>query len=199
MEAKSDRTRRIIIEKASSLFNRKGYHGTSMSDILKATGLAKGGIYGHFASKEEIVAEAFSHAFYRVMDEMAIRIKSKTTAMEKLDAILEFYDHFVSQPPVEGGCPILNYSSHSLEEEVPAMKKLLSSATRTMLDALVRIIEKGQKYEQIKPGIHAEAYAEIIYSRIEGALMLTKATGDESRLRRLIEALRQDMHRDLPT
>lgn len=198
MEAKADRTRRLIIEKASSLFNRKGYHGTSMSDILKATGLAKGGVYGHFKSKEEIVTEAFEYAFYRVSDELAIQIKSKAGALEKLEAILDFYRSFLSAPPVDGGCPILNFSAHSLEE-VPAISKLLARSTRTMLDSLVRIIEKGQKYGQIKAEIQAEAYAEILYSRIEGALMLAKATGDEVRLGRLLDAVRQDLRRDLPT
>jgi TetR/AcrR family transcriptional repressor of nem operon len=197
MDAKADRTRRIIIEKASSLFNRKGYHGTSMSDILRATGLAKGGVYGHFSGKDEIVAEAFEHAFYKVMDELAIRIKGSESAMGKLEAIVDFYRNFLSAPPVDGGCPILNYSGYSLEE-VPTIAPLVSRATRTMLDALVRILEKGKKYGQIKPEIEAEAYAEIIYSRIEGALALAKATRDEVRLHRLLEALRQDMRRDLP-
>lgn len=198
MEPKSERTRRYIIEKAASLFNRKGYHGTSMSDILEATGLAKGGVYGHFKSKDDIALEAFTHAFYRVTEELAIRIKGKAGAMDKLEAILEFYYSFLSAPPVEGGCPVMNFSVHSLEE-VPAISKLLAAAARTMLDSLVKIIEKGQKYGQIRQEVPAEAYAEIIYSRIEGALMLAKATGDEARLRRLIEALRHDMRRDLPT
>jgi TetR/AcrR family transcriptional regulator, transcriptional repressor for nem operon len=197
MEAKSDRTRRFIIEKAASLFNRKGYHGTSMSDILQATGMAKGGIYGHFASKEEIVAEAFEHAFQRVMEELAVRVKGKTNAIDKLDAIVDFYSDFIDNPPIEGGCPILNYSGHT-NDEVPAIAKLLARATRTMLDSLVRIIEKGQKYGQIKTEIQAEDYAEILYSRMEGALMLAKATKDGKRLVRLSEAVRRDIRRDLP-
>ena len=198
MEPKAERTRRHIIEKAAGLFNRKGYHGTSMSDIMQATGLAKGGLYGHFKGKDEIVAESFEHAFYRVMDALVLRIKSKAVAFEKLEAILEFYSDFLEAPIVEGGCPILSYSGNNLEE-VPMIGKLLAKATRTMLDSLVRILEKGKKYGQIRPEIDAEAYAEIIYSRIEGALALAKATDDTSRLRRLLAALHQDMQRDLLT
>ena len=197
MEAKADRTRRIIIEKASGLFNRKGYHGTSMSDILKATGLAKGGVYGHFKSKEEIVAEAFEFAFYKVLDELSIRIKGQPDAMSKLFAIVDFYRTFLSAPVVDGGCPVLSYSGHSLDD-VPAMAKLLSRAAKTMLEATERIIEKGQKYGQIRPEIDYRAYSEVIYSRIEGALALAKATDDEERLNRLLDALAQDMRRDLP-
>jgi hypothetical protein len=77
--------------------------------------------------------------------------------------------------------------------------KLLARAIRTMLDALVRILEKGIKYGQIRPEIDPEGYAELIYSRIEGALTLSKGTGDNLRLHRLLDGLSRDMRRDLLT
>ena len=53
-ETKGDRTRAALIEAAYQLFNNKGYHATSMRDIADAAGLALGGIYNHFQSKEDI-------------------------------------------------------------------------------------------------------------------------------------------------
>ena len=61
MANKGIQTRRNIIEKSLQLFSVKGYYNTSVSDILNATGLTKGGLYGHFASKEDI--------WYAVYDE----------------------------------------------------------------------------------------------------------------------------------
>ena len=61
MSSKGDQTRRNIIEKSLHLFSVKGYFNTSINDILQATGLTKGGLYGHFASKEDI--------WYAVYDE----------------------------------------------------------------------------------------------------------------------------------
>ncbi len=60
---KGDRTRREIVRNAAPLFNTRGYEGTSLSDLMAATGLQKGGIYRHFASKEELAAEAFDYAW----------------------------------------------------------------------------------------------------------------------------------------
>ena len=57
---KSERTRQFIIERSAALFNRKGYAGTSLNDIIEVTGLSKGGIYGNFKKgKEEIAVAAF--------------------------------------------------------------------------------------------------------------------------------------------
>ena len=60
---KGQQTRRGIIEKAAPLFNQKGYEGTSLSDLMDATGLQKGGIYRHFDSKEELAAAAFDYSW----------------------------------------------------------------------------------------------------------------------------------------
>ena len=60
---KGEQTRQEIIRKAAPIFNQRGYHGAALSDLMKATGLEKGGIYRHFDSKEQLAAEAFDYAW----------------------------------------------------------------------------------------------------------------------------------------
>lgn len=55
--SKSEQTRLDIIEAAHDLFIQNGYHGTSMRQIAAQAGIALGGIYNHFAGKEEIFRE----------------------------------------------------------------------------------------------------------------------------------------------
>ena len=45
---KGEQTGQEIIRKAAPIFNQKGYDGAALSDLMRATGLEKGGIYGHF-------------------------------------------------------------------------------------------------------------------------------------------------------
>src|SRR5258708_14801797 len=65
---KGDQTRQEIIRKAAPIFNQKGYSGTALSDLMRATGLEKGGIYRHFESKQELPRDAFDHAWKLAMD-----------------------------------------------------------------------------------------------------------------------------------
>jgi AcrR family transcriptional regulator len=65
--SKGDQTREKIIAKAAELFNQRGLEGTSMADLMEATGLEKGGIYRHFPSKEAVAAEAFDYAWVRLL------------------------------------------------------------------------------------------------------------------------------------
>src|SRR6187402_686740 len=94
MLSKADRTRQFIIEKAAPIFNAKGYAATSMNDILKATGLAKGGIYGNFNSKDEIAVEAFEYAYNQLKAALIQKIKPVSTASGQLLAILQFYKNY---------------------------------------------------------------------------------------------------------
>ena len=71
-ETKGDRTRAALIEAAYQLFNSTGYHATSMRDIADAAGLALGGIYNHFQSKEDIFAAMLldRHPFLEILPEL---------------------------------------------------------------------------------------------------------------------------------
>ena len=72
VETKGDRTRAALIEAAYQLFNNKGYHATSMRDIADAAGLALGGIYNHFQSKEDIFVAMLMerHPFLEILPEL---------------------------------------------------------------------------------------------------------------------------------
>src|SRR5919112_2067566 len=54
---KGGETRRRLVEAASDCFMERGYAGTSMSDLIAAAGLTKGGFYFHFASKRSVAIE----------------------------------------------------------------------------------------------------------------------------------------------
>src|SRR5438105_3375693 len=59
---KGEQTREMILERAAPIFNQQGYAGASLSDIMRETGLEKGGIYNHFRGKEELALAAFDYA-----------------------------------------------------------------------------------------------------------------------------------------
>ena len=61
--SKGEVTRQRIVEAAAGLFNQRGFENASLSELMEATGLEKGGIYRHFASKEELATAAFDYAW----------------------------------------------------------------------------------------------------------------------------------------
>ncbi|WP_370880059.1 TetR/AcrR family transcriptional regulator [Labrys monachus] len=53
--------RQRILDAAAQLFRERGFEGVTVAQIMKAAGLTHGAFYGHFASKDELIAQAFAH------------------------------------------------------------------------------------------------------------------------------------------
>ena len=102
LTSKAERTRLQIIEQAAILFNQRGFAGTSMDDIMKATNLSKGALYGNFKNKEEIAVASFLHAVKKVSDKVGERTKVIDNTLDKLKAVVYFYKERILNPPVEG-------------------------------------------------------------------------------------------------
>ncbi|HYE55534.1 MAG TPA: TetR/AcrR family transcriptional regulator [Chitinophagaceae bacterium] len=189
MLSKADKTKQLIIEKSAPLFNKKGYAGTSMNDIMAATGLTKGGLYGNFDSKDEIAALAFEYSYNKLRTELVFKIKQQETSLEKLYAILHFYRNYTVNPSVEGGCPLQN-TAIDADDAYPFLKKKAKQALYEMLGGLEQIIENGIRYKELKATVNAKREAEIIYAQIEGAIMMAKVSDDVKLLNRILDNLR---------
>src|SRR6266540_4231239 len=104
----SKATRQRILEQAATLLNTAGYLSTSVSDIMRVTGLKKGGIYHHFKSLEELTLEAFQYAVGRVRDRLLNVIVGGAPAKEKLVALIAIFRNLPFDEVLRGGCPIAN-------------------------------------------------------------------------------------------
>lgn len=173
MITKSEKSKFFILEKSAVLFNQKGFSGTSLSDIVLATGMTKGAIYGHFASKDILAAEAFEYAHEKIIRELSVCIQTNKSPIDRLIAIIDFYKDYTLKPVIDGGCPILNLGPES-DENLPFLKIKIKKAIQNMLFSLEKILESGIKKGEFKPDINISEEALFIYAQIEGAILLAK-------------------------
>lgn len=170
---KSDRTRQQIIEKAAALFNQHGFSGTSMGDIIKATGLSKGGVYGNFSSKEDIAVAAFQHAVEQVHRQVRARTRVIDHPIDKLKAVVYFYKEHAAQPPVEGGCPIQNTAIEADDGNL-LLREHAIKAVGLWHDRIVTTVKIGQENGQIHAEVSPEDFATQFIATLEGGIMLAQ-------------------------
>ena len=77
---KGEATRERIVAQTAELLNREGYLRTPVSEIMRVTGMQKGGIYNHFESREALTLEAFDFAVARMRDSLLAALEGKNTA-----------------------------------------------------------------------------------------------------------------------
>ena len=91
MEKNSVKTKKRILEKALSLFAKKGYKNVTMTDICIETGLSRGGLYRHYGSTHQIFSEIINSLMNAQHDELSQKIKQDVPASIILTEILERY------------------------------------------------------------------------------------------------------------
>jgi TetR/AcrR family transcriptional repressor of nem operon len=180
MMSKGEETRERIVAEAAALFNQHGLEGTSMSDLMKATGLEKGGIYRHFSSKEDVAVQAFDYAWQAIVEARMHDVDAVSNSVDKLKRyVANCVDPLL--PSVPGGCPLLN-TAIDTDDGNPVLRARARKALVEWRIFLESIISTGIKRNEIKQGIKPAHLANIIISCLEGGLMM-------SRLERNREAL----------
>lgn len=176
MISKAEKTRQYIIEKTAPVFNRKGFAGTSINDIMEATGLTKGSIYGNFESKDEVALAAFDYNFGMVSSLVKTKMAAKPHSVDKLKVYLSVFSDFVNLPMLHGGCPVLNTAIESDDTHGQLRAKAVG-AIESWYAHLEKIIADGVATGQLKQGTNAKDFAGAFISLIEGGIMLAKVTG----------------------
>ena len=189
---KGERTRRAIVERSAPVFNTKGYYGTSMSDLVRETGLEKGGIYGHFSGKEELAVASFEYATSVMRERFEAALAGKEGALERLFAVIDVLGSMAEDPPVTGGCPILNTAVES-DDTNPVLKERAQEAMDGWLRLIGSIAKEGIRSGELSPEANPRQTASVVVATLEGALMMSKLCDDPEHMRRAIAHLKRHL------
>ncbi|SMC23395.1 transcriptional regulator, TetR family [Clostridium acidisoli DSM 12555] len=185
---KGENTRKYIIKKSAELFNQRGYAGSSLSDITEVTGIKRGGIYRHFACKDEIALEAYDYAVGIVNEKFTEAAKEQQSAIGKIMSLFKVYEQVVEHPPFIGGCPVLNTAVES-DDTHPELRKKAQQSIERMLQYIKGILYEGIQNGELKPNLDTDSLATFIFSVLEGGIMLSKLEGNNRHMQFNIECL----------
>src|SRR5579859_7841680 len=181
--SKGEETRERILASSAQLFNRQGYFGASLADIMRETGLEKGGIYNHFSSKEQLALESFDYAYGLVQQRVREALAGKQNAIERLLAIVSVFQSEVDDPPVAGGCPILNTAIEA-DDANEVLRDRARAAMDDWRDTIHRIVNRGIERGEVRPTTDADEVASLLIAMLEGALMLSNLYRDSIHMKR---------------
>jgi TetR/AcrR family transcriptional regulator, transcriptional repressor for nem operon len=185
-------TKEKILKKSGVLFNTKGYKATSISDITDATGYTKGAIYRHFESKEHLEKETLFHLSTIMFEDVRQKVKAQLTAGDKLRAMFRYFESYVTEPVVKGGCPLLNAAIEA-DDAHPALRKTAIRILDILHESIRTILENGIRYKQLRANIDKDYYATLIIASMEGAIMMSKLRGNNNDIRTVLKHLEKQI------
>ena len=189
MRTKGEKTRRRIVERAAPVFNTRGYFGSSMGDLVRETGLEKGGIYNHFGSKEELALAAFDYSAGVMRERFDAALEGRTGALGKLLAVVGVLGGIVEDPPVRGGCPVLNTAVEA-DDAHPALKERARGVATDWLRLVGSIVKEGVASEELEEGTDPREVASVVVATLEGAVMLSRLHEDPAHMERAVGHLK---------
>ena len=161
-QMKANRER--ILTEAGRLFRAKGFDAVGVAEVMQAAGLTHGGFYGHFSSKDDLIAQTVGHMFG----------PSDTETSETAD-ISAFIDAYLSprhRQGVASGCPTAALVSDIRRQGLEA-RDALTAGVRSQIDRITAAISDT-------PSPEARRDATGAWATMVGAMILARAVEDET-------------------
>jgi TetR/AcrR family transcriptional regulator, transcriptional repressor for nem operon len=184
---KGEQTRQRILGEAMRLINVKGYHHTSMSDIIESTGIKKGNLYFHFPSKDDLICELIALA----RDEYGRYLRKNIrggSPLERLEGMLNGVRRFHASYGFVGGC-IFGNMALEMGDENPRVARLVRDVFDEWAGMIRELVESARVAGEVPESVDPGAAARMIIATLEGAVMMAKLTKDEAGFKAVCDSL----------
>ena len=185
---KAEETTKYILDKVSPLFNKKGYVGTSMSEITQVVGMTKGAIYGNFENKESLAISAFEHNIRYAIFPLLLAIRRQDSSINKLKEITNYYRKYYSKMNKIGGCPLLRVGIDSKFHN-PILFEMARNISMKLIESLEIIIQDGVSNDEFRNDINPRTLSREIFSIIEGSIYMSLMHDDQNFLLEAIDSI----------
>lgn len=141
----------LILQTAEEVFSDKGYHETSMDEIATQVGIAKGTVYLHFPSKEDLLIAIFARDVKNVSAAIDQAIQSELTIQAKLEAVLQFmYSGFFSK---RAKLLYSIYSNPELQQRFHEQGNIMRELWMHIAGRITELLDEGKATGQLDQSI----------------------------------------------
>lgn len=173
--------RERILDVAAQLFREKGFDGIGVADLMKSAGLTHGGFYGHFASKDELMAEASARALQRLQAAWAAMAREASAQGQEPLAVIEAAYLSPRHRDAPGqGCLLAALGSDAARQG-PAVRRAVTEGVRAQVEGLASLVPGRTKAAR-----RQRALAD--YASLVGAMVLARAVDDEDLSNEILRA-----------
>lgn len=176
------RARERILAAAARAIRAEGPERIGVASVMKEAGLTHGGFYAHFASKEDLVAEAVAAMFEGPYSRFASETEGRAPA-GALSAYVDFYLSPAHRDAPERGCPLPALSGEMVRLPEAARSRFAEGADRLRAGLAALLAEMGRE--------EPEALAASVGAELVGAIAMARTVTDRARSDAMLAASRK--------
>jgi TetR/AcrR family transcriptional repressor of nem operon len=167
-----------IVDAAAQLFRERGFDGVAVADLMKEVGLTHGGFYGHFSSKEELMAEASVRALTQALERWSEL--AEHAHENPLPALAEAYLSRAHRDDPGAGCLVAALGPE-VSRQGPAVRRAVTDYLRSACDLLARMVPGRSKAARRQKVIAT-------YATLVGAMVMARAVDDRALSQEILDA-----------
>jgi TetR/AcrR family transcriptional repressor of nem operon len=184
-------TREHILDAAGRLIHLRGFHNTSVDDILRESGVGKGNLYYYFKSKDELGYAALDRTLGRIQDVLLEKVFADGfDPWAQLNRFLDFPAERARREGCVGGCPLGNLALE-MSDVHEGFRTRLSQAFGQVRSKIQQALERARTEGTLRTGTDTERLAHFIIAGFEGAFMLGKLHRDADLIVNVVDELKE--------
>jgi AcrR family transcriptional regulator len=175
LTARGAATRARIVDAAASLVYERGFAGTSLDDVMAATGTSKSQLYHYFADKDALIREVIKAQLGRII---AAQEAADLHEFSSWEGLQRWCDHFVTATRATqgaGGCPLGSLVGELADQSEPARRVLAQCFAEWqsyLSDGFKAMRDNGELAAQADPA----ELALTMMSALQGGLLMAQTT-----------------------
>ncbi len=189
-ERNPQQTRQRILDAALEEMHHNGFQGMRVDKVLEKTQSAKGALYHHFATKQELAYAVVDELLYAYIENRWVKTLADCgDSLEQLKSILQNYYDEEGDSVVRYGCPLIN-----LSQEMPSLddgfRNRLFAIFNMWIGSIQTSLESGQRQKQVKADLDPEVAAGFIVTSFVGINVAVKCTQSKEKFYKMTGALK---------
>ena len=177
-----------VLEAASNIFRQKGYNGTSIDDILTATGLSRSSLYDSFNDKHNLYLQALEfyknneQALYGKLDEKPVN------GLQKIEVLFkEVVNHLINHPD-DNGCLMVNAAAE-MSKQCFKTQQVICNNKDEVQDLLTTWLTDAQEKKVLTLSKPVKTYSQYLYNTLLGLRVMSQSNAGKTELLNVVKII----------
>lgn len=175
-----------VLEAASNIFRQKGYNGTSIDDILNATGLSRSSLYDSFNDKHNLYVQSLEfykkneQAQYEQVNEKALN------GLQKIETLFKSVVNHLVEHPNDNGCLMVNAAAEMSKQCYKTQQVICNNKddVQELLSGWLACAQEEKVISLTKP---VKAYSQFLYNNLCGLRVLSQSNAGKTELLNVVK------------
>jgi AcrR family transcriptional regulator len=169
-----------ILAAAARVFSEKGYHDSTIADVVRESGLSVGAIYTYFSGKDELIRLTCDQIAARGLEELAERLMPATTTAERMAIAIRLYVETIDEYDDAPGQISLVHAWAEADRE-PGVRAMLAARRERLVGAGQMLLHQGVVSGELPTWLDVDAVTRAFLALLDGLMLQRIEAGDAYR------------------